>query len=177
MTRFDNYMVDVIGEHREQFDLAMRLSFAGERSASHWGMTKAGSLVLFSSEPHEVDFLMKVGEFPMGIDVGIAADFAWEWLKDPSRLRVAYEEKHASRAPDHDGDNHAGWRVSTTDDADMSGNPDAHRSATLSGHSAKLSELQTVQVDPHGNHGIWCLPCGLREAIVAIRPWWAMYGK
>lgn len=152
-TRFDNYMVDVIGEHREQFELAMRLAFAGHESgATHWAKTKAGALLFFWAAPDKDSKLAWIEEFgglPAPMDVETATVFAWDWVK---------KAKITEREPDHDGDNHRGWRVSTTDDVDMSGD------------DCKYAEKR-------GSHSIWCKPCGMFEGLVAIRPCFAMYGK
>lgn len=152
MTRFDNYMVDVIGERREQFELAMKLAFAGRQGATHWAKTKAGALLFFWAPPDKDSkfaWIEEFGSLPATMNAEVATVFAWDWLQ-----KAPINEPE----PDHDGDNHRGWRVSTTDDVDMSGNDD------------KYSEER-------GSHSIWCKPCGIFTGLVAIKPCFAMYGK
>ena len=96
----DNFHIDVTAEKEETFKLAMRIAFSVQDTATHFAIIKGNKegtkrLCLFWDEGRDRQPL------PYEMTVEKAIRFAWDWLST-----VEYPPQ-----PDHDGDNHKGFRV------------------------------------------------------------------
>lgn len=106
----DNYLIDIVCDRKETFDLAFALVASMHYSLSTIGIIgwteKKGALLLFtnmldSDKP-------KVTLFPSRLSIQAAAEIAWNWLST----------REYPQEPDQDGSNKKGYRIFTNSEPD-----------------------------------------------------------
>jgi hypothetical protein len=105
--QLSHFLVDVTAYDRENLARVMAVAFSdivsGKRNATHFALSGAKQLVLFSQPPSprsDCNLAEAAEEFPEPLNLEKAVAFVWEWLQ-----RVEYPQD------EHDGTSKKGWRV------------------------------------------------------------------
>jgi hypothetical protein len=103
----DNFHIDITSEGRDEFNMAVGLAMAhvpGGKVVAYCMHPDRGMVLFWDWDPKENGSFEghPVQKLLYQMNAKALSDFAWGWLLGGSD----YGEE-----PDHDGDNHKGWRV------------------------------------------------------------------
>ena len=110
---FDNRVLNVNGETKEELLLAITLAFTqdGRKTAKAWKVEPDHGLVFYWWENKDAH------PFPVPLDANGICEIAWQWLQSDEGKSVPSENKldHWFKDLNHDGSNIKGWRAYTED--------------------------------------------------------------